>query len=309
MGILNLFSKRQKVLRGEVADVYQYDDVPHQLRVQLVHVFRDAFGKADKYGSQTAGIYKSLHNGLAREYGQFHLSEEAKWAYPDFELALFNFFLKTDDTEKALDIIEICCQMIDTYCRKYEFTRASNPKISPNEAIEETNERLRYAGIGYKYEDGELFRIDSELIHSEVVKPVLKLLSDPIYQGADEEFRKAHEHYRHNRYKESLNEALKSFESVMKAICDKHGWKYGKGDAAKKLIAVCFDNGLIPPFMQTHISTLRSNLESGVPTTRNKLGSHGQGTTSVSVPQHIAAYQLHNTASVLLLLIDSEKTI
>ena len=44
MGIIDLFSKRQRRLRGEFPDVYTYDDLPDTLRVQVVHIIRDAFG-------------------------------------------------------------------------------------------------------------------------------------------------------------------------------------------------------------------------------------------------------------------------
>jgi len=40
MAILELFSKRQKKLRGEVPDVYQYTDIPNPLRVQIIHIIR-----------------------------------------------------------------------------------------------------------------------------------------------------------------------------------------------------------------------------------------------------------------------------
>lgn len=38
MKIYELFSKRQKRLRGEVPDVYQYETIPPELRVQVVHI-------------------------------------------------------------------------------------------------------------------------------------------------------------------------------------------------------------------------------------------------------------------------------
>ena len=33
-----LFSKRQKQLRGEVPEVYQYEDIPQKLRVQISYI-------------------------------------------------------------------------------------------------------------------------------------------------------------------------------------------------------------------------------------------------------------------------------
>ena len=52
MGIFNLFSKRQKRLRGEMPDVYLYDTIPNALRVQIVHILRDCLGNNEQYYSQ-----------------------------------------------------------------------------------------------------------------------------------------------------------------------------------------------------------------------------------------------------------------
>ena len=49
-----------------------------------------------------------------------------------------------------------------------------------------------------------------------------------MYAGANDEFLRAHEHYRHKRHKECLNECLKAFESMMKAICKKRRWPYSE---------------------------------------------------------------------------------
>ena len=74
----------------------------------------------------------------------------------------------------------------------------------------------------------------------------------------------------------------------------------------KKLIDIIFAKGLVPDFMQSHFTALRSTLESGVPTVRNKLGGHGQGGTEISVPDSIASYALHLTATNILLLAEAD---
>ena len=136
------------------------------------------------------------------------------------------------------------------------------------------------------------------------------MLSDPMYEGANAEFLKVHEHYRKERYKECMNECLKAFESCIKAICTKRQWKYEKKDTAKRLIEIVFDKELVPTFMDSHFSGLRKALdvrkgfkvalESGVPTLRNNLSAHGDGNEEVPVPEYIAAYTLHLTASNIL---------
>lgn len=119
----------------------------------------------------------------------------------------------------------------------------------------------------------------------------------------------AHRHYRKGYTKEAINECLKSLESVMKAICDKRGWKYGKDATARKLIEICLSNNLIPAYWQSHYAGLRNVLESGVPTARNQLSGHGQGSVPVVVPNHIVAYVLHMTASAIVFLAEAESTL
>ncbi|MDT5270649.1 MAG: hypothetical protein QOH49_2835, partial [Acidobacteriota bacterium] len=105
----------------------------------------------------------------------------------------------------------------------------------------------------------------------------------------------------------SLNECLKAFESTMKVICHKRGWAYNQNDTAKKLIETCFVNGLVPGYLQSQFTALKSVLESGIPTVRNKLGGHGQGAQPAAVPSYLASYTLHLTATTILLLVQAEK--
>ena len=143
-----------------------------------------------------------------------------------------------------------------------------------------------------------------------MVKPALNFLSDPIYEGANEEFLKAHEYYRKRDYKGCMNNCLKAFESCLKSICDRRGWSYdAERSTAKDLIQIVFNNELIPTFMQSHFSALKSTLESGLPTTRNRKAGHGQGPKKIVVPEYIAAYALHLTASNILLLTKANKKI
>ncbi len=293
MKVFDLFSKRQKQSRGEVPDVYQYETIPHELRVQVVHILQDGFG--DSHASFQA--YEVIHNILCREYGVFTLGK----AHNSHFESVTNFLLQTDETEKAIDVIELLFRYIDRVVRK-DAPKFGQRKISSDEAIDELNHRFREHGVGYQYESGKIIRVDSQLIHSEVVRPALSMLSAPMYKGANAEYLSAHEHYRTRKYKECLNECLKAFESCMKAICEKRKWAYNEKDTAKRLVEIVFEHGLIPTFMQSHFSGLRSTLEAGVPTIRNRLSGHGQGTEEVSVPESIAAYALHLTASNILLL-------
>ena len=60
--------------------------------------------------------------------------------------------------------------------------------------------------------------------------------------------------------------------------------------------------------MDNQLNAMRTLLES-VSTNRNKLAAHGQGTEQRVVPEYIASYTLHLTASTLLLLAKAEQAL
>lgn len=91
----------------------------------------------------------------------------------------------------------------------------------------------------------------------------------------------------------------------MKIICDRKGWSYKPTDTAKTLIDICLSNNLTPTFTQQQLTSLRTLLESGIPTIRNKQAGHGQGVNRHQVPPHLARFGLHLTAAVIVLLVDS----
>lgn len=280
-----------------------YDHIPTALKNQIVHIWRDTIGQGYSSEYYVDYAYSSMVNTLQREYGVFRLSKNK---YNRDGEEFINFFLEEEDFEKALDAIELSFTLIDEKTRSFDYLRRRDSNHRATEAIKELNSRFKEHGIGYQYVSGEILRTDSELLHDQVVKPALRLLNGDKYAGAQEEFLTAHEHYRHGNEKEALNECLKAFESMMKGICDKRNWTYKPNGTAKDLIDVCLQNGLIPAFWQQSFTSLRSLLESSIPTGRNKLGGHGQGANTVDVPPYLVGYMLHMTASALVFLGEAE---
>lgn len=119
---------------------------------------------------------------------------------------------------------------------------------SIDSAIEELNHRFKEPkhNLGYEFVGGELVRIDSQHIHKQVIKPAIQLLSEEDFSGALNEFSTAHRLYRTGDYKQAIVEALKSFESTMKAICKRKHCEYNETDPASKLINILFENNFIP---------------------------------------------------------------
>lgn len=301
MPIFETFTKREKKRRGDVPDVYQYATLPPELRVQIVYVLRDAIGRGDQSDpySVPASVtwWRWVEQTLKRERGVFQL------ASGDSAAARCARYLTDAPTDEALDLVDACFQLVNVEVREKEYLWGEDVRIHPDAAIAELNYRFKEHGVGYEFVAGKLRRIDSQYIHAEAVKPALELLHDRGFAGPEEEFQKAHEHYRHARYKEAIADALKAFESTMKAICDARRWSYPGNATASALIKIIFAHGLIPPYLESEFQSLRTVLESGAPTVRNKTSGHGQGATPVEVPEHLVAYALHLAASNIVFLV------
>lgn len=315
MSVFDIFSKRQKAHRGKVSDVYTYDEIPQPLRVQIIHIWRDTLGdEADSMNyPQAAKSYHFIVDTLCREYGVFELPGSSSQPYAGGRRScladLANFLLHEQDPEKLLDAVELSFRVVDRMTRRYDYLGRGDYSERADAAIAELNIRFRERGVGYQFNDDEIMRVDSQLLHAETVKPALALLNASMYSGAQAEFLTAHQHYRHGRMKEALAECLKAIESLMKAICAKRKWKHDPNAGAKALLELLFDKGLVPTFWSQHFSALRSTLEAGVPTARNKLAGHGQGTQTVEVPEYIVGYALHLTASAIVFLAEAEKAL
>ena len=309
MGILDLFSKRQQRIRGEVPDIFIYDDLPAALRVQIIHVLKDALGNEQEFNDRYLRVkaaYEYIVNSLSREYGLFRLTNGKAYDDGNQAVELFNFILNEPNIERVLDAVELSFKMINVISRDFDFRHHRDASEEADAAIVELNTRFQYHGIGYRFEAGEIFRIDSEVMHSEVVKPALTLLHDAKFKGAEAEFHLAHEHYRHGRSKEALAECLKSIESTVKAIAKARKWNHDPNATIKPLLDLMFEKQLIPQLWAQHFSGLRAMLESGVPTVRNRLGGHGQGAEVVRVPGHYVAFALHQTAAAIVFLATAE---
>ena len=314
MAVFQTFAKRKQEAKNAGKPViYRYDELPHKFRVQVVHIWNQAL-ELNTYDSFAKDRWDFIHDTLTKEMGVFELPYSR---YGDNRLTdCSNFLLQSKDLDQVLSLIELSFLCIDTSVRHlggrhYYSEWRSGKKQTPDDAIKELNYRFREHAIGYQYAGGQIVEINSQYLHSETVEPAIKLLHDAGFEGALQEFMDAHKYYRERDYKDAIVNASNAFESAMKTICDARGWAYPANATSSKLIDLLFDNGLVSSEMKSHFTSLRSTLASGVPTIRNKggQGGHGQGSQPVQVPDHVAAYALHLTASNIVFLVESHKAL
>lgn len=256
----------------------------------------------------TNAIWKAILKIVTREKGVFGLTQNER----DNPVAQCIGCILSGSTSDVIDLIEVAFCMVDTEARGLTpyYRRMSGVTQVSDDAIAELNARLLEHGIGYEFTNGELVRVDSRYIHTEAVKPALALLhgAGKGFAGPLHEFLDAHGKYRKDEHKEAIAGALKAFESTLKAICTARRWPFDPTkDTASKLVEIVFAHNLIPNHLQNQFTALRSVMESGVPTVRNKTpgSGHGQGPTHVPVPKHLARYVLNLAATNIVFMIES----
>jgi len=308
MPIYDLYSRRRKREFQKEPDVYMYDVVPEILRGQVTHIWKSAIGNYEGDDRLLTGRnvhWDFIHKTICREKGVECLRLNGINPMED----CISYLKSEENVDLWLDIVEISFWLLSENPDIYSAHQSHSFGIfqSADEALDELNERFRLAAFGYRFESGRIIRIDSEFVHSEIVKPSLLLLSDQRFKTAQDEYLAAHEHYRSGRNTEAVTNANSAFESTMKIICDIRGWKY-QGDRATDLIKTIRARGLLPDYLNASFDQLIAAMKSGLPTVRNKAGGHGKG-NAPETPQHIAAYALHLAAANIVLLVESFQAI
>ena len=309
MKISDLYSKRQKKLRDGAPDIYIYDNLPNQLRVQIVLLWR----KFDTLGLEFGGVSlsKEAVEYLCEEYGVFALaipySNIAHGQRP-YDRELMEFFLNQTNVDKALDVVEAVFNFICDHPQIYHMVQPGMA-INPDMAIKTLNARFLESNVGYQLKNKQIIRIDSGFLHQDVVKPALHLLNATGYSSSQENFLAAHEYYRKSDFPAALNECNKALESTLKIICENRDWKSPERAGAAALIDICLKKGLIPEYWREYLPELANLLKRGVPKARNELSGHGQGNKRQPIPRHVIAHALHLTAAAIVFLVEAEKSL
>ena len=310
MAIFDLFSKRQAdAARSGVADVYQYNDIPKNLRVQVAQIALEAVGKVGSKGDRI--MTGDEDNNLWFQIERTYLREKGLEgiAYGDFAGSRVLEFMRECPPADWLDFLELVALGIEFMSNNDNHYERQKWQVSTSgqTAFDEINYRLRQAGVGYQLESTRLIRVDSQYVHAEVVKPALTILSGKDFEGPRQEFLTAHQHYRAGEHRQAVGMAANAVESTFKAIFEQKGWAYQKGARISDLLKVARANALWPNYLDASFDQLVATLQSGLPKIRDNDASHGQGATPKNVPSYIAAYALHLAASKIVFITEAAK--
>lgn len=310
MKIFDLFSKRQAdAAKSGQPDVYQYEQIPDPLRVQVHQISLEAIGKVGSHGDRFTR--PDRENTWWAHIEKIYLREKGldRIGIGDFSGSRILSFMRSCSSDEWLDFLELIAVAIHIvgdnetpyFRQQWEVTS------SPEEAIGEINYRIRQAGVGFQIENLRVIRVDSQYIHSEIVKPTLSLLAEEGFDGPRQEFLAAHQHYRAGEHRQAVAMAANALESTFKAVFEQKGWTFNKGARISDLVKVGRANGLWPEYLDASFDQLIATLQSGLPKIRDNDASHGQGARPREVPAYIAAYALHLAASKIVFVSEAAK--
>jgi len=308
MGTFDLFSKRQAdAAKSGRVDVYQYSDIPSNLRVQVQQIALEGMGNV---GARGDGFYRADEdNDWWMQIERVYLREKGldAIAHERFAGARVLTFMRNCSTQEWLDFLELIAIGIRVVGNgdNLHFRQKWGVSATAENAVDEINYRLRQAGVGFQVEGDHLIRVDSQFVHAEVVKPALALLSGRGFEGPRQEFLSAHQHYRAGEHRQAVAMAANALESTFKAIFEQKGWEYNKGARISDLVKVARARGLWPDYLDASFDQLLATLQSGLPKIRDNDASHGQGAKPKDVPAYIAAYALHLAASKIVFIAEA----
>lgn len=288
------------MLRGILK--YIYDNFPQSSRNQFFTIINSVFQVIKQKYHASTDVPMELCKIFAQEKGLKCIS--GKVYISDNSIRALEMYIDECNDEDFLDLVDfIYGYFISNKKIQKAFYIYSDENNFFQDAIDELNLRLKQNSLGYEFLNGEIIKKTNTFTHENIVKPALKLLVDEDFRGAEKEYLLAFEDYRKGENANAILNAVKAFESTMKIICSKLGYAYDKDkDTAKKLIKILEDNDFYPTYLNNHMNNIRTTLESGAPTVRNKTAGHGQGTSVQNVSDEYVEYVLNLVATNIVFL-------
>lgn len=289
------FFRREAEANGEIPDVWTYDNLPKNVRVQIWQTFEssDAF----HWILETS---KGICNFLRHEIGMERLSvytyyySYQQWDYTE---ELKEFFINKD-FRLALSVVE---------CIAIALNEKANTSSRHKNAINDINYRLKEAHIGYEFntDANMLIKKSDEAVYQLSIEPAFHLLSDLKFKESIDNFSKAFSDYQSGTTKDlenAITNALKALESTIKNICKLKGYEFNEEKPLKDQVAVLKNKKFLPEKYSNYFDKI-TDLIIAVAAPRNKTAGHGQSDEAAdTVDEKLVEFVLAQVASVIVFL-------
>lgn len=285
------FFRREAETNGEIPDVWTYDTLPKNVRVQIWQTFMDSYAR--RYA-------ENMCKTLRHELGVETLTYQTYWFFDgtwDYESELRDFFFADiTNSRLAFSIVEYILI----------FIKSLNTETSKKE-IDEINYRLKEARIGYEFntDANMLIKKSDEAVYQLSIEPAFHLLSDLKFKESIDNFAKAFSDYQSGTTKDlenAITNASKALESTIKNICKLKRYEFNEEKPLKDQVAVLKNKKFLPEKYSNYFDKI-TDLIIAVATPRNKTAGHGQSDEAADiVDEKLVEFVLAQVASVIVFL-------
>lgn len=314
MGLRDIFEVFSR--RRDHPTIGMRDDIPATTRNRVFLWCGDIFSNRRAYsggGDYTNEFWEEIHRFLQLRHGRWQLSDSRSGLSSRAEDAIA--FLSSCSGTDFLDFLEYTFRVecffhvslpeAEVVAELNELLRADNLPYVVTDFVKEQVREVMQGPPPFGGHEGTVIKTlafpaviarDSEVVHTHVIEPALRLLQAAAFKSANAEYLEALEDYRKGDLGDCLTKCGSAFESVMKVICERKGWAYKQTDSAGPLVKTILDHTNLDNYLESALMI--------VATLRNRLSkAHGAGVETRNVPRHLAAYALNSTAAAVLLLV------
>ena len=289
------FFRREAEANGEIPEVWSYDTLPQNVRIQIWQTFvsSDDFYKILDT-SKDICTFLQHEIGIDRLSVHSHYYQYNQW---DYTAELKEFFINKD-ARFAFSVVE---------CIAIALNKRANTSSRHKNAIDEINYRLKEARIGYEFntDANMLIKKSDEAVYQLSIEPAFHLLSDLKFKESIDNFAKAFSDYQSGTTKDlenAITNALKALESTIKNICKLKGYEFNEEKPLKDQVAVLKNKKFLPEKYSNYFDKI-TDLIIAVAAPRNKTAGHGQSDEAAdTVDEKLVEFVFAQVASVIVFL-------
>jgi HEPN domain-containing protein len=281
-----LYFERAKENRGEIPTTFIYDTISDQVKRQIILVWSSTNNLS--YWS------KEIVLKLRESLGKFQLDKTIRHG-TNYIDELNNFFLQTNNIDYSLTVIEEMLIFLN-----------DNGYYS---LIDRVNERMRFAGIGYKHDGNFIHRVEDEIFDEEITQKTLGILAKKNYHQTRAHIINAYAELRVGQYDDALTDCCQALETAIKTRLKENKIDYEEKDSINYLLEIFKKQIVAPKFLETYFENLIEVIK-GVSIARNKEGGHGktEGVKSqiTKDDDHFVRFVINQTLTNILLITEAK---
>ncbi len=319
--IKDLFFRRMERLKGDVPDYYSYE-LDDKIRHKIIGTIMDyKLNRSQVYSVRMIGRdyemkdeLENLNAHVERELGR-NISQKRGASQ-----RISNFMFNCSD-EEFLSTIEILVSL--KFNNYQEIKRRAAYPLSEDvdvfrdnlkSFVNAVNEVFRIDKFGYEIVPVSLPKLpyiivpfNSKYLYVETIREPLSLMHNAKFKGPLNEFEKALDDYRNEKYGDSIHKANKAYESTLKTILElkKIEFNPAKEKIPQLVQKIQDETDIIDSSLRDLVNPFMSVLKKGQNIIRNMEGiGHGQGMNVKEMEKSYADFILRLTGTYIVFIIE-----